>query len=145
MLKNLLVAASLSLTIVGCASVPMADASKNAELKKFTAKEDVAGIYVYRNETLGAALKLDVFLDDKLLGKTAAHTYFYTEVEPGTHTLKSTEDGPAELTIDAVAGKLYYVWQEVKMGFAAGKSKLNLVDETKGQKGVNETNLAISQ
>ncbi len=91
MLKKLLAVAVLSLTIVGCASVPMGDSGKNSELKKFTPKEDVAGIYVYRNETFGAALKMNVFVDGKLLGQTAAHTYLYTEVPPGSHAISSKE------------------------------------------------------
>lgn len=145
MFKKLLAVVGLSLTIVGCASVPMGDAGKNSELKKFAVKEDVAGIYIYRNETFGAALKMNVFVDGKLLGQTAAHTYLYTEVPPGSHAISSKDGNAAELTINAVAGKLYYIWQEVKMGLVSGNSKLNLVDEATGQKGVGETNLAVSQ
>lgn len=37
-----------------------------------------------------------------------------------------------------------YVWQEVKMGFIAARSKLQVVDEATGRKGVAETALAAA-
>ena len=38
----------------GCASVPMANADKNVELKKFNAPpENKAGLYIFRNTFLG--------------------------------------------------------------------------------------------
>ena len=37
-----------------------------------------------------------------------------------------------------VAGKSYYVWQEVKMGMWMARSQLQEVDEQTGRKGVAE-------
>ncbi|BBE50583.1 hypothetical protein OYT1_ch1022 [Ferriphaselus amnicola] len=142
MLKKLLVVAGLSLAIVGCASVKMADPTQDAQAKQFAAKPDVAGVYVYRNEQMGSAYKIEVDLDGKPLGITAPDTYIYTEVRPGTHTLTSKAENTSELTFEAAAGKLYYVWQEMKMGILYFRTKLQLVDEVNGQKGVQETKLA---
>ena len=145
MFKRFFVAAVLSASVVGCASVPMADAPADAKAKQFAAKPDVAGIYVYRNETMGAAVTMDVTLDGKPLGQTGAQTYLYTEVQPGAHKLTSKAENTSELTIDAVAGKLYYVWQEVKMGVMSARSKLQLVDDATGKAGVQESKLAATQ
>ncbi|PIV91440.1 MAG: hypothetical protein COW45_05560 [Gallionellales bacterium CG17_big_fil_post_rev_8_21_14_2_50_54_146] len=145
MFKKIILIAGLSLTMVGCASVKMADPAQDAQTKQFAAKSDVAGVYVYRNEAMGGAVKMDVGLDGKPVGQTAAKTYLYTEVKPGSHTLTSKAENTSELTFNAVAGKLYYVWQEVKMGVMSARSKLQLVDEATGQKGVNESKLAAPQ
>lgn len=145
MFKKLLIVAGVSLTMVGCASVKMADPAQDAQAKQFATKPDVAGVYVYRNETMGAAIKMDVAVDGKALGQTASKTYLYTEVKPGSHTITSKAENTSELSIDAVAGKLYYVWQEVKMGVMSARSKLSLVDDATGQKGVNESALAAPQ
>jgi len=66
-------------------------------------------------------------------------------VQPGTHKLTSKAENTSELTVDAVAGKLYYVWQEVKMGVMSARSKLQLVDEPTGKAGVQESKLAATQ
>ena len=39
------------------------------------------------------------------------------------------EDTQAVLDFTAVKGKIYYVWQEVKMGLFAARSMLHMVDE----------------
>lgn len=145
MFKKLLLIAGITLTMTGCASVPLGDPARDAQLKQFKPKPNVAGVYIYRNESMGAAVKMDVAIDGKLTGQTAAKTFLYTEVKPGTHTVTSKTESVSELTLNAVAGKLYYIWQEVKMGVMSARSKLQLVDEATGQKGVNESKLAVTQ
>lgn len=137
--------ALITTALIGCASVPMGDPQQDAALKTFTAKQDVAGLYIYRNESLGAAKKLTLNVDGKYLGETGAHTYFYTELPPGKHTVTSIGENTDTLSFDAVAGKLYYLWQEIKMGMWGAQSKLHLVDAAEGQKGVQETKLAAPQ
>lgn len=132
-------------TLAGCVSVPMGDSQQDAALKTFAAKPNVAGVYIYRNESLGSAKKLNVNVDGKYLGQTAAHTYFYTEVAPGKHTVTSTAENTDTVSFDAVAGKLYYIWQEIKMGMWDAQTKLHLVSEAEGKKGVQETKLAAPQ
>lgn len=135
---------SVSLLILaGCASVPMGDPQRDAELKTFSVPQEKAAIYVYRNENMGGAVKMPVTLDGKILGDTAAKTYLYSEVEPGRHQLISKAENDSTLDVDTVAGKIYYVWQEVKMGVMYARSKLQLVDDTTGQNGVKESKLTV--
>lgn len=141
MIRKLIVCLTLVFAF-GCASVPMGDAKRDAELKTFQAKPESAGIYVYRNETFGAAVYMDVELDGKHLGRTASKVYLYTDVAPGKHTVVSRAENEDTLEVEAVAGKLYYVWQEVKMGLWSGRSKLHLMPDEEGKKGVMECNLA---
>ncbi len=140
---RLLAAAAVVLSLAGCASVPMGDPAQDARLKSFpAASAGKAGVYIYRNETFGGAVKLNLALDGQALGSTASKTYFYKEVEPGRHTVTSYGENTDTLTFEALAGKLYYVWQEVKMGMFAARTKLHLVPEPDGQSGVRESSLA---
>lgn len=131
--------------LYGCATVPMGDPAQDAALKNFSAKPGVAGLYVYRNESLGAIAKMGVTIDKKLVGQTAANTYLYNEVPPGQHTIGSVAENTDSLEIDTVAGKLYFIWQEVKMGVWTPRTKLHLMSEEEGKKGVLETRLAAPQ
>lgn len=141
-MKNLFLLAALSISLVGCASVNMGDAKQDAALKTFTTSKDKTGVYIYRNESMGAAIKMNVELDGKTIGQTAAKTYLYKEVTPGKHTFTSKAENDSSIEVDAKPGTMLYIWQEVKMGFIGARSKLQLVDQAQGQKGVQETQLA---
>lgn len=145
MFKKLLVLATVTLSLIGCASVPLGDVQKDTAAKQFSTNPDKAGVYIYRNETFGAAIKMDVAVDNTPIGQTASKTYFYTEVEPGKHTVTSTSENTDTLEFDTVAGKLYFIWQEVKMGALYARTKLHLVGDAEGQKGVLESKLAAPQ
>jgi uncharacterized protein DUF2846 len=127
--------------LAGCASVPMADPAADSAAKGFSAPRGKAGVYIYRNETYGAALKMDVLLDDRQLGETASKTYFYVEVEPGIHTVTGKAENDSSMKFNAVAGRLYYFWQEVKLGLIMARNELKLVDEATGRAGVMESKL----
>lgn len=135
----------LIISLVGCATVPMGNSTQDELLKRFNPKSDVAGIYIYRNESIGFPFHMDVEVDGNPLGQTAAHTYFYTEVPPGTHTVTSKAENSDTIQFNTVAGKLYYIWQEVKMGVLTPRTKLHLVSEEEGKKGVLDCKLAASK
>ena len=141
-MKKIILAALIASSLVGCASVPMGDAKQDAALKTFVAPADKAGVYIYRNETMGAAVKMDVGLVGQPIGQTVANTYLYKEVAPGKHTITSNAENTDTIDIDAKPGTLSYVWQEVKMGLLYARTQLHIVSEAEGKKGVLETSLA---
>lgn len=141
-MKKLLLAVAVVSILSGCASVPMGDAKKDAALKTFAVPADKAGVYIYRNESMGGAVKMDVALDGKPIGQTAAKTYLYKELAPGKHTISSTAENTDSVEVDAKPGTLSYIWQEVKMGVLYARTKLHLVSESEGKSGVLETKLA---
>jgi len=141
-MKKILIATVLASSLVGCASVPMGDAKQDAVLKTFSVPADKAGVYIYRNEQLGGAYKMDVEIDGETIGQTAVNTYLYKEVAPGKHTISSKAENTDSMEIEAKLGTLSYIWQEAKLGFSSVRTKLHLVDETEGKKGVLETKLA---
>ena len=130
-----------ALTLGACASVPMATPEQDAQAKKMTPPAGKALIYVYRNETMGAAIKMPVSLDGKTAGQTGPKTYFMWAVAPGKHEITSLTENTSKLTVDSQAGKTYFVWQEVKMGAWAARSQLQLVDDAKGRAGVDACKL----
>ncbi len=105
------------------------------------APKDAANLYIYRNETFGAAVKMQLLVDGMAVGDTVAHTYILKQVTPGSHTITSKSENDATLTLSTEAGKNYYVWQEVKMGLLMARSKLSQVSEEEGKQGVMESKL----
>ena len=86
---------------------------------------------------------MPVTVDGKLAGATGSKSFFKFGLPAGKHTLTSQGD-KSILDITTENGKIYYVWQEVKMGMMSGGSKLQLVDEKKGRDGVKECSLIDS-
>src|SRR5687768_7577714 len=119
----------------------MAPSEMDVAAKSYAVKPKKANIYVYRNEVMGAAIKMPVLLNGRAVGDTGSKTYLLLEVDPGSHTIVSKTENDATLKLDAVAGRNYFVWQEVKMGLMVARSQLHLVDEATGKAGVGESKL----
>ena len=130
-----------ALVMSGCASVPMASKNADAQAKLFAPTTDKATVYIYRNEIIGAAIKMPLLIDGIAIGDTAAKTYVEQVLPPGTHVITSKAENDSTLTLETQAGQTYYVWQEVKMGVLYARSKLHLVDEGDGRKAVEECSL----
>lgn len=135
----------LILLVTGCTSVPMASVEHDTQAKTFAVKPDKANVYLYRNESMGGAVKMDVLLDGKPVGQTAAKTYMKLEVAPGQHTLISKAENDDVLNVNTEAGKNYFVWQEVKMGILYARNLLHLTDEQTGKAGVQDCKLIETQ
>jgi len=131
-----------TLFAVGCASIPMADPAADKAAKAFLVPPGKSRIYVYRNEYLGGAVTINVLLDDRNMGQTVAKSYLVADVDPGPHKIVSIAENQDLLELTTLGGRIYYVWQEVKMGFMYARNKLQLVDERTGQAGVLESSLA---
>ena len=140
----------ISITIVcvfilsGCATVRLGDLNQDSATKEFKPPSEKAGVYVYRNQMIGSAIRMEVFVDGFRVGETAQKTYLYFELPPGKHTIESRAENTDTLTTDFVAGTLSYIWQEVRVGVYSARSSLHLVDESEGRKSVAESVLAAS-
>lgn len=136
------IAALAAMTAAACASVPMASPRADARAKQFQPAPGTALLYVYRNETLGSGVKMDLLLNGRLIGQTARKTYVLATLQPGFHRLDSVASSTSTLKLSANPGRIYYVWQEVTWGLLYAGSRLQLVDEQTGQAGVRECKLA---
>ncbi|MEX0960080.1 MAG: DUF2846 domain-containing protein [Burkholderiales bacterium] len=134
-----------ALSLLGaCASVPMASPEEDMQAKQFEASPDQSRIYVYRNENFGGAIRISITLDGRMMGQTAAKTYFMWNVTPGPHTISCVGENTASLNIDARPGSSHFVWQEMKMGLWSARCALHDVDSEKGREAVLSTKLIQS-
>ena len=136
-----LISAILILVLSGCASVPMASMDQDTKAKDFSPVPNKASLYIYRNESFGAAIPMTVSVNGKALGQTAAQTYFRLNLNPGKYTVESHAENVSSIPLTTEAGKSYFVWQEVKMGLWMARSQLQQTDETTGRAGVIESKL----
>jgi len=136
--------AVLVLLLSGCASVPMAPLDQDTKAKDFSPIQNKASLYIYRNESFGAAIPITVSVNGKVLGQTAAQTYFRLNLTPGKYNVESHAENVSNLPLTTEAGKNYFVWQEVKMGMWMARSLLQQTDETTGRAGVMESKLLAS-
>ena len=126
-----LIAATLLLMLAllsACGTVPLAPPETDALAKLLQPVPGKAVVYLFRNETYSAPWPIRVSLDGKDMGHTGADTYFRWTIEPGEHIVLSHTENVASLVLNAEAGRIYYVWQDVQMGFFQPRSQLTLVD-----------------
>jgi Protein of unknown function (DUF2846)/Prokaryotic membrane lipoprotein lipid attachment site len=144
--KKSFAAIVLALGVSGCSLVPLADNTRDAELKTFPVVPDAASLYIYRDDPAGALVRVDVKLNGELLGKTATLTYLHRTLAPGKHTIESVSENNAKLEVEAKAGQLIFVRQELTIGLVPmfPGTKLLLMGEEDGKKGVLESKLVRS-
>ena len=135
-------AAFALIVLAACASVPKAPPDLDAAVKEFAPPpKGKAALYVFRNESIGGAVKMSLDLDGHFLGDTAAKTFHWVPIKPGKHTLVGKAENESTLEFTAKPGQSVFVWQEVKMGLLSAGNRLELVDEEKGHEGVAECDL----
>ncbi len=137
LLSMVLVASSAA----GCATVPMATKEDSARLKAMSPAPGTALVYLYRNETMGYAVHMDVELDGRFWGQTVSKSYMIWQLRPGRHRLLSKAENDSELVLNVLPGGRYFVWQEVKMGLMSARSSLQEVSPAAGQSGIDECEL----
>jgi hypothetical protein len=141
-IRHIAVAAIVIACLVsGCASVNKAGRDASTQAKTFSPITDKAVVYIYRDEILGAAIKLPVTVDGVVVGETGPKSFLQLALPPGPHTITSMGEKNSSLSLDTQPGQTYYVWQEVKVGMWAARSMLHKVDTSKGQDGVRECDL----
>lgn len=132
-----------TLIVSGCASVKMAPKQESLEAKDFNKpSQGKAGLYVYRNSSVGKSLRKDVWVDGKCLGETANKVFFYTEVDGGKrHKIETeSESSPNTLELMMDTGKNYFIRQVIKVGGA----DLEQVTDEQGKKYISRLKMAKS-
>lgn len=136
-----------ALILSGCASVEMAPKAESAKAKEFNApRKGNAGIYIYRNGFLGAALKRDLWIDGNCIGESATDTFFYKEVAGGKSYQLATESefSPNVLDVTLESDKNHFFRQYIKMGLVVGGAGLEPVSVETGKQDVSKLEMAKS-
>lgn len=129
----------------GCATVQLEPKEVSQNAKQFNQPSDgKSGLYIFRDSVFGAALKKDIWLDDKCLGESAPLTFFYEDVKGGLEHKISTESefSPNDLILRTESGKNYFVRQYIRPGLFVGGANLEIVDEEEGKNSIAELELA---
>lgn len=132
---------TIALALVGCASVQTAAPEIDAQAKTFPVQTDKGNLYIYRNESFGGAVSMKVTVNGELIGKTGPKSFFWLKVAPGLYNIVSDAENTSTLPIQVVAGRDYFVWQEVKFGALYARTKLQEVDSQTGKAGVLESKM----
>lgn len=142
MIRTFVAAIALA-SLAACSTVPTGPVEQDNALKAFKPVDGKAAVYIYRNEFMAPGIRMDVLINGVEIGSTSAMTYLYAELPPGRHQITSKAEDTHTLTLDAQAGQVAYIWQEVKAGGWYARSKLQLVDAATGQAGVKECRLTV--
>lgn len=146
--KLILMLIMFSMTLFsGCSSVPLEPKNIAEKAKAFNPPpQDDAGIYVYRDSVFGAALKKDIWIDNKCLGESASKVFFYQKVKGNQEHVIATESefSPNKVILKTESGKNYFVRQYIKMGVFVGGANLEVVDEKKAKEAIKELDMAKS-
>ena len=145
MYKKLVLLTLTSSLFVGCASVPMeTDKQANLAMEFNPPSEGKAGLYIYRDSSIGQALKKDIWVDGKCIGETAPDVFFYEEVSANEEHKISTESefSPNDLLILVERSKNYFIRQYMKIGLFVGGAGVELVSEEKGKEAVKKLEMA---
>ena len=145
-MKNSIVSIFMSIFLMfifsGCVQkMERAPIAEDKLAKEFKTDPDFANLYICRNESFGWAVHMPVLVNDKLIGRTEAQSYFYIKLEEGRQNIKSLTEQIQSIYIDTVKNKNYFVWQEVKMGTWTANSMLHSMNEEDGKKCVQSSHM----
>ena len=107
---------------------PPAGVAAEAQARLLQPVPDKAVIYVLRDRGDILRFEIRVLLDGRDMGATSPNSYFRWEVPPGRHVIVSDTDPPAVLELTTQPGGLYYVWQDINVGFLRAESRLEQVN-----------------
>ncbi|MGZ6125239.1 MAG: DUF2846 domain-containing protein [Myxococcales bacterium] len=139
--RRALAAAALAL-LAACVTIQKAPTDLDLAVKEFAPPpKGRAALYVFRNESMGATVKMSLNLDGKFLGDTVPKTFYWVPIKPGKHTLVGKAENESTLEFTAKPGQSFFVWQEVKMKLLSAENRLQIVDDERGQAGVAECEL----
>ena len=131
----------LAISLAGCGVAPLAPPKADTLAKQMLPVEGKAVVYLFRNSPPSAGWTIPVTLDGKDMGVTGGQTYFRWEVSPGEHIIISKTHEWSGLIVNAEAGRVYYVWQDIGVGFFVPTSELKFVDRITAEINLRSCNL----
>ena len=118
---------------------------QESDIKQMAPPEGKALIYIIRVKMIGAAVKMGVLIDGVKIGDTRAKNFLYVIAEPGPHEIMSKAENKFKMELTLQPNTIYFIEQQVKMGFAFARTKLVLIDEKKGRKFLGKCKLSKFQ
>ena len=137
---------AVGLLAFSCASTSKASAESSEQAKSFSSAEGKGTVYLYRTgRAVGAAGQLSVRVNGNTAGGTGPGTFFKWDLNPGVYTfLSTTGEASATVQLNVMAGQVYYIRQDARMGLNTGRVTMKEVDANKGRKEVSGCKLLVS-
>lgn len=134
-----------SVLLVACAGGPKASKEEDILAKQFISPNNgTSNLYIYRNESFGGGVNMDVYIDDSRIATTGPKTYILKNLPAGEHKIEGKAfEGTSIIKINMLPNHIHYVWQEVKMGIWGARNRLQEVNERQGKDGVLESSLLM--
>ena len=122
----------IALLLAGCAQIP--PTPQDIQAKKFESLPDKAVIYIVRTP-MDSRQASGLMLDDVGPVGTLPRSYYRWEVVPGTHRIAEFAPFNGSVTVQAEAGKIYFVeYTVIGDGFPTPKfTTLQRTDERNGR------------
>lgn len=141
MKKIVLSALVAAFLFTGCATPMVANLTKHKGHYQSSGNLNKALVYIYREGSFVGSLRgLYIDADGRRVGALNSGTYFVYEADPGTVTI-SIEDRLGEnpsRTLNAEAGKRYYIKGGIKMGLWDADTVITSVTEEEGRGAVDQ-------
>ncbi|MDH3947666.1 MAG: DUF2846 domain-containing protein [Gammaproteobacteria bacterium] len=105
------------------------------------AKVDKALVVFYRIKSMkGGAIGFNVKQGEAAIGALSNGSMFYRYVEPGQHTFWSQVISQDAVTINAEAGKTYYIEGVTLIGLVVARPQLRLVEQSQAKAAIANLN-----
>jgi opacity protein-like surface antigen len=113
-------------------SAPPAQSDENPRLA--TPPPGKALVFVLRSEREPVRVEVPILVNLESVGKLANGTFLSTTVSPGRTHLRIGDRVLSILSIQAVAGRSYFVWVEAVPGVRPVRTNARVVSETEGRR-----------
>ena len=137
-----------SFMLIGCASkgnLAPKEVSETAKLFN-PPKDGKAGLYIYRELGVGAALKKDLFINDKLIAESSPRMFFYEEVDGDKEYKISTESVLSQnhIFLKTEKNKLYFIRHFTLPGFfSPSPAYLKIAREEDGKSSILNNDMKL--
>jgi hypothetical protein len=128
--------------LAGCTALP--PTPEEIQAKKFEAVPGKAVIYLFRTSLDHSNRPGQISLGNIVL-KTYSGTFFHWVVEPGARRIEGFGPDAGNITVQAEAGRLYFVRQQMSPLVQMPSSIFTLVGEAEGRRGVLEGVLLVPE
>ncbi|WP_303962049.1 DUF2846 domain-containing protein [Succinatimonas hippei] len=133
--------------LTGCSSLPIQDdAIKQKALELSAPREGMAGLYIYRDSIIGAAVQDDIYIDGICLGEIGYKVFMYTEIKAGQDHIVATSDGLfyKYLKINAKEGENIFLRHYYRFGEWFAGANMQEVSEQVAKIALQECDMGVT-
>lgn len=134
----------LCLVMVGCANVPMASDIDTKKAKSFEIPpKGQASVYLMRDSHRGQTSVLELSVNGITVAKTAPNTFVQLNLPQGRYYIGSRGENYSQIVLNVESGNLYFIRQEVKIGWNDFRTELLAISNAEGQDAVLGSSMAV--